>query len=109
MIPPGKMIKIKKKLKSGYPQGELIKDLVNEGYAADEVNDALFGLEGAKAGDKAREFSLWYMASISFIVLGIAILTVEGLWIYYFGYVFLILGLVGAGIKYFIIDNNNKQ
>jgi hypothetical protein len=109
MIPPQKIIEIKKKLKSGYPQGELMNDLASEGYTIDEINDALFRLEGVKEPSHARELPLWYMASVCFIILGIGILTVRGLWIYEYGYIFLILGLVGAGIKYFVIDNNSKQ
>ncbi|HET6993387.1 MAG TPA: hypothetical protein VFI06_00330 [Chitinophagaceae bacterium] len=109
MIPPQKIIEIKRKLKSGYPQGELINDLANEGYSANEINDALFSVEGPKADSSSREFSLWYMASVCFIILGIGILSVRGLWIYYFGYIFLILGLLGAGIKYFVIDHSKKR
>ena len=109
MIPEEKIIEIKRKLRKGYPQGELINDLSNEGYTAEEIQDAMFSLEGPKKDNKTKDLPLWYMASICFIILGMAILSVRWLWIYYFGYVFLILGLAGLFAKYFIIDYGKKK
>jgi hypothetical protein len=109
MIPEEKIVEIKRKLRKGYPQGELINDLSNEGYTAEDIQSALFNLEGPKKDQKIKDLSLWYLASICFIILGIAILSVKYLWIYYYGYVFLILGLAGLLVKYFIIDSGNKK
>ncbi len=109
MISAQKMSEIKKNLKKGYPQGEMINDLIKEGYEPGEINDALFQIQGSKPGSDAREFPLWYMASICFIILGIAILSVPGLWIYFFGYVFLIVGVVGVAIKFLVIDNGKNH
>ena len=109
MIPPQKIIEIKQKLRRGYPQGELINELADEGYSDEEIREALFELEGPKSDSKIKDLPLWYMASICFIVLGIAILTVRWIWIYDLGWVFLILGLAGVCVKHVIIDYNKKN
>jgi hypothetical protein len=109
MVPEEKITEIRKKLRKGYPQGELTNDLANEGYTTEEIQDAFFNLEGAKPDHKAKDFPLWYMTSIFFIIIGIAILSVKYLWIYYYGYIFLILGIAGLLVKYFIIDPGKKR
>lgn len=99
---------IEKKLRKGYPQGELINDLLSEGYTQEEINNALFVLSTpSKEKSKADDFPLWYWASIGFIILGIAVLSVRYLWIHDFGYVFLASGLIGLFVR-FIIQESKK-
>jgi hypothetical protein len=104
-----KINEIKKKVRKGYPPGELENDLFNEGYTAEEIQNVFSNLSGnTQMKDKPKNIPLWYAISIGFIILGIAILSVKYLWIYYYGYVFLILGLVGVLLKYLITIPGKK-
>lgn len=109
MIPKEKIIEIKKKLKKGCPQGELINDLIEQGYSPEEIQDAMYALSGTpQTSNKPIHIPLWYAVSIGFIILGIAILSVKYLWIYYYGYFFLAIGIIGFLVKFFI-DNNRQM
>jgi hypothetical protein len=110
MISEEKIVEIKRKLKKGYPQGELINDLTNEGYTSEEILQALYSLsEKNTINKKINNTPLWYAVSIGFIILGIAILSVKYLWIYYYGYVFLVLGIAGLIIKQVVANKTKKN
>jgi hypothetical protein len=110
MFTDEKRQEVKKKLTQGYPQGELINDLLEQGYSSKEIQDTLYTLStNRQKGNKSTTIPLWYAASIGSIILGIAILSVKYLWIYYYGYVFLILGLVGLIVELFMIAAKKKE
>lgn len=104
-----KIEEIKRKLRGGYPQGELETELRSEGYSNEEIQNLFYGLvKKQSVNDRPKTIPLWYAASIGFIILGVAILSVKYLWIYYYGYVFLVLGLIGLATKFFMNISNKK-
>jgi hypothetical protein len=110
MIPEEKVIEIKKKLRRGYPQGDLINELFSEGYTNDEIQEALFNLsEKTKSGSTTPNTPLWYLASIGLIILGITIVSFKHLWIYPYGFPILALGLIGFCVKHLVYDPEQKK
>lgn len=110
MLTEEKIQEIRKKLQKGYPQGELFNELLQQGYSSYEIQNALYALSQKQEKiSNPINIPLWYAASIGFIILGIAILSVKYLWIYNYGYIFLGLGITGLLAKYLIDEAKKKR
>lgn len=74
--------KIKRKLQSGYPVGELENDLRLKGYQETEIEEMIYAAsvkkmaEGAKKRS-AEKISTWNLAGASLLILGISLNTVD--------------------------------
>jgi hypothetical protein len=110
MIPEEITDGIKKQLRKGYPQGEIINDLKKQGYSKEEIEETFYSLTSRKGTQSGTgNIPLWFMLSIGFVILGIAILSVKYLWIYKWGYFFLVAGLAGICIKYFVLGSGKGK
>jgi hypothetical protein len=101
MIPEEKIQEIRKKLKKGYPQGELINDFLKQGYSEIEIQDALYKLSNSKnANNKSTDFPIWYTVCAGLLITGISILNIfhnSAL-----GFFFLIPGIAGIIIRFIL-------
>jgi hypothetical protein len=106
MIADAVIGEIKRKLRRGYPQGELINDLLKEGYTDHEIEEAFYKLSNPdKNTKKTTSFPLWYVICTGLLITGIAILNIfhnSAL-----GFLFLIPGIAGIIIRY--IMNSEKK
>jgi hypothetical protein len=95
---------VKKKLRRGYPEGELRNDLLGEGYSAEEIQKAIYDPE-VIPGNRKREgnnYPLWFAASVGFVILGLSLLSVNFIWLSKYGWFFLTIGLVGIAFKFLL-------
>ena len=98
---------INKKLKSGYPAGELKNDLLAQGFTKTEI-EALFlkastknqyaGKNTVKENMLADMFAL---AGVSFLIAGIAMIYIQT-WLTEYGIWVIITGLICRGVKFFL-------
>lgn len=104
---------IRKKLKTGYPAGELENDLLNRGYSQEEVSRLL--LEASANGSvtegsgqaKKTEMHFLSLAGASFLITGIAMMAIRT-WLSEYVPAVMLLGAIclGAGL---IISYQKKQ
>ena len=97
---------VKKKLRSGYPEGELINDLLKDGYAAEEIVKAIYvatiGTADRSTKKKSDEkMSMWNLAGASLVILGISLNSVDTNFKQY-GYFVLAAGILCLVVKYII-------
>jgi hypothetical protein len=87
---------VKKQLRRGCPEGELINQLLQEGYTMEEVEKAIYSVPERSAADKPRlEPPFWYVFSVTFVILGAGLLFVKYLWLSSYAYFFIITGIAG--------------
>jgi hypothetical protein len=99
---------VRKKLKKGYPEGELRNDLLQQGYTDEEIQKAVYNPPLTEAGKKKEaqrnqdNNPLWYLASVGLLITGIAIKSVS----YYkdssAGTLLIVVGAVGLAAKIFM-------
>ncbi|HEX7846432.1 MAG TPA: hypothetical protein VF476_11590 [Chitinophagaceae bacterium] len=97
---------IKKKLKSGYPQGELTNDLLKEGYSQDEINQALLATS-SEVTEEGR-FPLWLVFSAGLLVLGITLILVDITWLTRYKWYCFAIGIIGVG-RWIVIQQEQKK
>ncbi len=88
---------IKKRLHSGYPDGELRNDLLKEGYTIEEIDRAFFNaspFQRKPNTSKRVEYPAWYIFSISSIILALGLMVQFG--VSPLSLILLIPGLIGV-------------
>jgi len=103
---------IQKKLRKGYPQGELVNDLLREGYSAEEIDKAIYdSSKGNATSTGASENPVWFVITTGLGIVGISIISVN--YFRYFhtlGYTLIVIGAAGIFIKFihpFLEKNKN--
>lgn len=99
---------MRKSLRKGAPEGELIADLQEEGFSEEDIQIVLYSPGGENKRLVASENRLWYLTSIALLNLGITILLGPRLWLTSYGYVLLIAGLTGIGFKILLKRRNEN-
>lgn len=102
MITEQKIKQVKKLLRRGVPEGELITDLKDEGFSDQEIEKVFASARGPGKRVIPFERPLWYMISVGFIILGVTIILGPPLWLRSFEYLFLIVGLAGIVVRAFL-------
>ena len=109
---------VKRKLKSGYPEGELLNDLLQEGYTHEEIQKAIYDPPATGIDPVTRHRTppvhhpLWFVFTSALGIVGLAFVSVGIFNNRTIGYILLAAGLIGLLIKYIIpviIKNNTKQ
>jgi hypothetical protein len=98
-----KIKEVKKLIRNGMPDGEVIADLKEEGFSDEEIQKIFYLSATENNKSASSEKSLWYLVSIAFMILGVTLLLGPPIWVKNYGYFFLIAGLVGLFVKYFIL------
>jgi len=103
---------VKKKLKNGYPEGELINELLNEGYTKDGIQKAIYEPkaddESAKQSGHQTKYPIWFVLTSAAGVTGLLFISAglfrnKLLW-----YILPGIGLAGLLIR-FILPFNEDQ
>jgi hypothetical protein len=88
---------IKKKLQSGYPEGELKNELLSQGYTPEQIEKAIY--DPGPLHDKLKKQSpikinnsLWYGIAFGLIIIGIALASLRFWGFAAYGYGLIILG-----------------
>lgn len=108
MISDKKIKQIRKSLRKGVPEGELIADLQEEGFSEEDIQIVFYSPGGENKKTVASENPLWYLISIALLILGITILLGPRLWLTSYAYVLLIAGLTGIGFK-IVLKRGNEN
>lgn len=95
---------VQKKIRRGYPQGELVNELLQEGYTPDEIDKAIYlaGKIEEKSGPAGNN-PVWFVLTTGLGIVGISLLSVS-----YFahfrpvGYAFIAIGATGVFIKFLL-------
>ena len=90
---------VRKKLKGGYPEGELREDLLQNGYSAPEIEAAISEASQGKFPNQQKELPAWYLISGGFLILGISLRAVKGLWLEPFSWPLIIIGTLGILLR----------
>lgn len=98
---------VQKKLRKGYPQGELINDLLKEGYSEEDIQKAIYTGSSLKnmspeGSSNSSNIPLWYLLSVGFAILGLALVSVKFIWLSEYGWFFLTTGLVGIAARFLL-------
>lgn len=97
---------IRKKLQRGYPEGELVNDLLKEGYSLDDIQKAIYNSSSGKTAQqgfsKGSNIPLWYLLSVGLVILGLALVSVKFIWLSKYGWVLLVIGLAGIAARFVI-------
>jgi len=108
MIPEKKIKEIRKRLIRGFPEGEIITELRQEGYSNDDISRVFDSLQNSKKKHPAsRDYPLWYLLSFGFVILGIALLSVHYLWLTRYAPIFIAIGI--AGIVIYLIKKGQSD
>ncbi len=106
---------VKKKLKSGYPEGELINELLQEGYTNETIQKAIYDAP-AKSIDPTTgsrtppvHHPLWFVFTSAFGIVGLAFVSVSIFSNRTMGYILLAIGLVGLLIRFLIPFNKDQN
>jgi len=101
---------VRKKIKRGYPEGELRNDLLQQGYSDEEIQRFIYDPEinVKKKSKRITDSPLWYAISVGFLILGLTLFLGPSIWLREFNLLFLILGLIGIIAKY-ILRNIEEQ
>ena len=95
---------INKKLKSGYPAGELKNELLTKGLTEAEIDEAFLKISTKNKGagkSSVKENTLadmFALAGVSFLVAGIAMINIQT-WLTAYGSWVIIAGVIFLGIK----------
>lgn len=95
MIPEEIIANTRRKLKKGHPHGELVEELLLQGYSREEI-DPIFDPPAKGSGSRQQEYPVAYVLGAGLCVTGVSILAVFSQAA--LGYLFL-----GGGIATFII------
>lgn len=104
---------VKKKLKKGYPEGELINDLLQEGYMKEEIQTAIYDPPATGKDSTAKNrpppvhHPLWFVFTSALGIVGLAFVSVSIFNNRIIGYILLAIGLIGLLIR-FIMPLINK-
>lgn len=104
---------IAKKLRSGYPAGELKNDLMKQGYSEAEI-DLLFlhissqRPEPGKGGkSKTPEMHVLTLLGVTLIITGVALMGTR-IWLTEYAPFMIVLGAIGTGAGYYISYNRKN-
>jgi hypothetical protein len=92
---------VRKKIRSGYPEGELREELKNQGYTQSDI-DELFSSGKTGSRQPSPTYPMWYLVSGGLFILGIALTAVPGLWLQPFSWPLIIIGALGIVIKFLL-------
>lgn len=105
MIPPEKIADCRRQLKRGYPQGELIQELLDQGHTREEVEAVFNGMVPLKK-KAAGEYPWGYVLGWGLVITGISVLAVfSGATL---GYFFLLGGGLSLLISFFLEEEKKK-
>ena len=105
---------VKKKLKNGYPEGELINELSEEGHTNEEIQKAIYdppamGTDPKTSNQTAPvQHPLWFVFTSALGIVGLALVSVSVFINRTIGYTLLAIGLIGLLIR-FIMPLINKE
>lgn len=110
MVDDAELIKsIKKKLKSGYPDGELKNELLAKGYAADDI-ERLFFIASGHSNDRGKEkvgqssyVTMFNLIGMGLLITGIAVIGTN-IWLKEYG----IYLLIASGLC-FVLGFSKKR
>ena len=71
---------VRKKLRSGYHEGELRNELLAEGYSEPEIEQAFYNslMKPAKTpASNPGEYPLWFFLSVGLLILGISFKSIQ--------------------------------
>src|SRR5881394_2559511 len=92
---------VKKKLKNGYPEGELINELLQEGYTNEEIQKAIYDAPATGTDPTTRNQAtpvhhpLWFVFTSALGIVGLAFVSVSVFINRTIGYTLLGIGLIG--------------
>lgn len=94
---------VHKKLRSGYPEGELRTDLEREGYSPEEINEAFQARVSSNKESSESMRSIQVMIGTGLLITGIAVLSVDIFRYFYpFAWILVITGGILIAAKYFL-------
>jgi hypothetical protein len=99
-----KIRETRKLLRKGIPQGELITDLIDEGYSEEEI-EKIFNSSNDNTDtkkSKAGKYPLLNLISVALIILGITLLLGPQLWISEYAWFLIVPGLIGISLNYIL-------
>ena len=107
---------IKKKLQSGYPEGEMKNELLQEGYALEQIEKAIYDkpVDEKTPGTKTKssdKVSMWTLAGVSLVILGISLNAAPTNFQQYANFI-LVAGILCLVMKYIIVaakDGSEKE
>ena len=106
---------VKKKLKRGYPEGELINDLLQEGYSNDEIQKAIYEPAitdngPAKQSRQQTSYPTWFVLTSAAGVVGLSFISVSLFRNNLLWYILLGIGLAGLLIRFILpLINEGKK
>ncbi|MGB4843394.1 MAG: hypothetical protein WBP16_02950 [Ferruginibacter sp.] len=105
---------INKKLKSGYPAGELKNDLLAKGFTEVEIDEAFLNVStknkgtGKSSTKENTVADMFALAGVSFLIAGIAMINIPT-WLTEYGWWMIIAGIICQGIKFFLSLRNKSS
>ena len=106
MLSEEKKQEIKRKLKKGYPQGELFNEFLKEGLSEKEINEAMFSGNTSSDANNKSDPPVSAVIGIGLIIAGISVLSIfnnSSL-----GYFFLFSGVVVFVVGLFLQAERKK-
>jgi hypothetical protein len=107
---------VTKRLKNGYPQGELINDLLGEGYRSEEIQKAIYDppedKELKKEAQPPANYPFWFVLTITSGITGLSIVSVSLFRNSMIGYILIAVGIIGLFVKFIIpliMENQKKK
>lgn len=103
---------VRKKLKKGYPDGELRNELLQQGYNKEEIERLIYNPPATEAGKQKENRQrldnnpLWYFASIGLLITGIAFKSVSYFRESSLGTILLVAGIGGLIAKVILSIKN---
>lgn len=95
---------VKKKLKRGYPEGELINQLLLEGYTNEEIQKAIYKPIAdngpAKQSRQQTNYPIWFVLTSAAGVVGLSFISVSLFRNNLLWYILLGVGLAGLLIRF---------
>ena len=105
---------IKKKLRSGYPEGEMKNELLEKGYSMDQIEKAIYNVPVDKMTRRIRKesagkdkVSMWTLIGTSLVILGISLYAAPTNFQQYANFI-LVAGMLCLVIKYVIAETKEK-
>jgi magnesium-transporting ATPase (P-type) len=103
---------VKKKLKNGYPEGELINDLLQEGFTNEEIQKAIYepiaDNGSTKQSRQQTSYPLWFLLTSAAGIVGLSFISVSLFRNNLLWYILLAIGLAGLLIR-FIKPHINEE
>jgi hypothetical protein len=105
MISEEKKFSIRKRLRMGQPQGDLVEELLQEGHSMEEIS-TVFNPPAKRSGTHQPEYPIAYVLGAGLCITGLSILAVfSGAQL---GYLFLLGGAVAFVVGYFFEQEKKK-